>query len=129
MRFAQRGFIATLTVISLLAFSLSLIVAVTYLSINESQSGLALSRGALALSFTEGCAEDALLLSGRDENYTGGTYEYLGGVCNVDVSKNGAEWTLNISGTKNDFSRTVRIVFSYVSGPPGIITLQSWLER
>jgi hypothetical protein len=60
MKSAQKGFIATLTVMTLLAFSLSLIAAVTYLSINESQSGLALSRGAAALSITEGCAEDAL---------------------------------------------------------------------
>lgn len=125
----QKGFIALLTVIALLAFSLSLTVAVTYLSINESQSGLALSRGASALSITEGCAEDALLLSSRDENYTGGEYASLGGTCTVGVSKDVAVWTVDVSGTKDNFMRSVRIIFEYVPGPPGVITLQSWLER
>lgn len=126
---APKGFMAILTVIALLAFSLSLTVAVTYLSVNESQSGLILSRGASALSLTDGCAEDALLLSKRDANYTGGTYTYLGGVCTVAVSKNVTIWTVDVTGTKDNFTRTVRIIFDYVPGPPVVITLQSWLEQ
>lgn len=125
----KRGFIAILTVIALLAFALSLTVAVTYLSINESQSGLALSRGAAALSITEGCAEDVLLLARRDANYAGGTYGYLSGTCTVTVSKNATIWIVDVSGTKDNFTRAVRIIFDYVPGPPGIITLQSWLEQ
>jgi hypothetical protein len=123
------GFIAIFLVIALLAFSLSLTAAVTYLSIGESQSGMALARGAEVLALTEGCAEDALLLSVRDANYNGGTYNYLGGICAVDVIKNGTLWTMDVSGTKNNFNRVARIIFGYVPGPPGVITLQSWLEQ
>jgi hypothetical protein len=123
------GFIALFTVIALAAFSLSLIVAVAYLSINESQEGLMLARGEDALQLTEGCAEDALLLSVRDEGYRGGSYGYMGGDCTVVVSKDGTTWTLDVSGTKERFTRSVRIIFDYTIGPPGSIALQSWLER
>jgi hypothetical protein len=129
MKMKQGGFIAILTVIALLVFSLSLTVAVTYLSINEAQSGSALSQGAIALALSEGCAEDALLLSRRDENYNGGTYEYLGGTCNVEVSKNGTVWTLDVSGARDNFARSLEIVVDRQPGSPAVITLQSWLEK
>lgn len=123
------GFIAILTVILLLAFSLSLTVAVTYLSIGESQSAFALSRGEEALSFTEGCAEDALLQAKRNVNYTGGDYSYLGGVCSVVVTVNGTTWTVDVSGTKDTFTRSVQIIFEYVLGTPNTLVLTSWLEQ
>lgn len=125
----RKGFIAIFLVIALLAFSLSLSTAVTYLSINESQSALALSNGVVVLSLAEGCAEDSLLLAVRDENYTGGAYEYLGGVCNVSVAKNGTAWTLDISASKNNFTRSLEIIVDRQPGLPSVITLQSWLEQ
>lgn len=100
-----------------------------YLSINESQAGLMLARGEVALQFVEGCAEDALLLSVRDEGYMGGSYGYMGGDCSVDVSKDGSVWTMDVSGTKDQFARSVRIIFKYDPLAPVVITLQSWLER
>ncbi|MEI8097143.1 MAG: hypothetical protein WCG73_03495 [Candidatus Moraniibacteriota bacterium] len=125
----QRGFIAILTVITLLAFSLSLTIAVAYLSIGETQSAFALSRGDEALSLTEGCAGDALLQAKRDETYVGGDYSYLNGNCRVDVSVNGTTWTMDIAGTKNNFTRRVEIVLEYTLGPPNTIILTSWLEK
>lgn len=123
------GFMALFTVIALLAFSLSLVVAVAYLSINASQEGLMLARGETALQFAEGCAEDALLHASRDESYDGGSYEYLGGECTVDISKDDTVWTVDISGTKEQFTRSVRIIFEYDPLAPAVITLRSWLER
>lgn len=125
----QRGFIAILTVITLLAFSLSLTIAVAYLSIGETQGAFALSRGDEALSLTEGCAEDALLQAKRDEVYAGGDYTYLDGSCHVDVSVNGTTWTLGISGIKNNFTRRIEVVLEYTLGPPNTIVLTSWLEK
>lgn len=129
MKYQPRGFIAIVTVIALLAFSVSLLTAVTYLSIGGAQSGLAQSQGATALALTEGCVEDALLLGKRDENYNGGTVTYLGGTCVVSVSKNGPIWTLDVSGTRDHFTRSVRVIFSYVPGTPATLTLVSWLEQ
>lgn len=118
-----------LTVITLLAFSLSLTIAVMYLSIGGSQSALALSHGAEALSLTEGCAEDALLQAKRNVNYIGGDYSYLGGTCSVVVTVNGTKWTINVSGTKNNFTRSIEIVLEYTLGTPSTLVLTSWLEK
>ena len=121
----HKGFIALLTVLTLLAFSLSLTATTTYLSIGEAQSAYAIVQGARALSLTEGCAEDALLLSSRDENYEGGNYEYLGGTCTAEVTKDGTLWQLTITGTKDSFERSIAIAIDRV--PP--VTLVSWLEQ
>lgn len=125
----NKGFIAILTVIALLAFSLSLIVAVTYLSIGEARSALALSQGRASLALAESCAEDALLQITRDESYTGEDYSYLGGICHTSVSQEDTVWTLDVSATKDAFTRTVQVVFDYTPGEPGIIVLQGWLEQ
>lgn len=118
-----------MTVLALLVTSLSLTLAVTYLSIGESQSALALSKSEMAYQAMEGCAQDALLLSLRDENYTGGEYSYLGAVCMVDVSKDGTAWTLNVSSTKDVFTRSARIIVDRSVDTPATLTLSSWLEQ
>ncbi len=128
----SKGFVAIITVLTLLVFSLSLTLATTYLSIGEAKSALALSQGEAALALTEGCAEDALILSGRDENYTGGSYSYLGGACAVDISKDLLEWTIDVVGTRDGFERHLEIVVLRVPGLlglPATLTLQSWLEK
>lgn len=148
MKTAQKGFIAILTVIALLAFSLSLVAAVTYLSIDESQSGLVLAKGQAAFQLAAGCAEDALLLASRDAEYAGGTYGYLDGTCTVDVAKDGTAWELVVTGQKDAFGRGIRIAIERV--PTEIdpdteealciietvptacvspVTLSSWLEQ
>lgn len=124
-----RGFIALFTVLALLAFSFSLMTAVTYLSIGEAQTGLARAQGDAAMALAEGCAEDALLQSSRDGSYTGGTVAYLGGTCTISVSKNDPVWTMDISGTKDRFTRSIRIIFRYTSSVPALLTLMSWLEQ
>lgn len=129
MSIKPKGFIAILVVLALLAVSLSLLFAVPYLSIGESQSGLIVMQGAAALQAAEGCAQDALLLSIRDENYTGGSYEYLDAACTVATAKDGTIWTLSVSSTKDGFTRSLEIIFDRVLGTPATITLQSFLEE
>lgn len=125
----QKGFIAVLTVIALLAFSASLVFAAGYLSIGAAKSSLALAQGEAAYQALEGCAEDALLLALRDENYAGGTYSYLGASCTVEVAKDTTTWTFDIHSEKSGYSRSLRIVADRAPGTPGTITLASWLER
>lgn len=125
----SKGFVAIITVLTLLVFSLSLTLATTYLSIGEAKSALAFSQGEAALQLTEGCAEDTLLLSKRDENYEGGEYLYLGGTCDVNVSKDGTVWTFDITGMKDGFSRSFEVVVDRQPGVPATLTLQSWLEK
>lgn len=124
-----KGYIAIMTVLSLLVFSLSLLVAVPYLSIGGAQQALVLSQGETLLAALEGCAEDALLLSTRDENYIGGSYAYLGIACEVTIEKVDTVWTLSLSGSGQGLTRTLVIVIDRAVGVPGVITLTSWLEQ
>lgn len=124
-----KGYVAILTVLTLMVLSLSLTTAVTYLSIGEAQQALAISEGEAALQAAEGCAQDALLQSFRDETYAGGQYTYLEAECDVAVSTDGTEWTLTVSSTKNRFTRSLEIVITREPGPPVTLTIESWLER
>lgn len=128
-QYPLKGYIAIMTVLSLLVFSLSLLVAVPYLSIGGAQQALALSEGEALLSALEGCAEDTLLLSVRSEDYIGGSYAYLGMLCDVTVEKVDTTWTLSISGSRNGLTRTLQVVIDRAIGVPGVITLTSWLEQ
>lgn len=128
-QYPLKGYIAIMTVLSLLVFSLSLLVAVPYLSIGGAQQALALSQGETLLSALEGCAEDALLLSVRSEDYIGGSYTYLGMLCDVTVEKVDTTWTLSISGSRDGLTRTLQVVINRAIGVPGVITLTSWLEQ
>lgn len=125
----RKGYIAIMTVLSLLIFSLSLLVAVPYLSIGGAQQALALSEGETLLAALEGCAEDVLLLSVRSEDYIGGSYAYLGMLCEVTVEKVDTVWTLSFSGSSQGLTRTLRVVVDRTVGVPGVITLTSWLEQ
>ncbi len=125
----QKGFIAVITVLMILVFSLSIVVGTAYLSIGSAQSARILSEGEEALQLTEGCAEDALLHGVRDENYTGGSYEYLGGRCNVNITKDGQIWMFDISGTKNVLKRSVEIIATRQIIVPATFVLQSWHEN
>jgi hypothetical protein len=126
---SQRGFIAILTVIVLLAFSVSIMLGGTYLSIDQSQTGLVTVQGEVALQLTHGCAEDALLMAYRDENYEGGSVDLLNGTCEITVEKNGSTWDFRVVGQKNNFERILLITVEREPGSPGIITLTSWREE
>ncbi len=128
MKRTPKGFIAVLTVIALLAFSVSLILGVGYRSLDAAQESLALAHGAAALALTDACVEDALLLVKRDAEYSGGVYAYLGGTCQVDVSQDGVTWNMSISATKDGFTRSAQVIFDYTPGSPGTISLRSFQE-
>lgn len=125
----QKGFVAIITVLAVLIFSLSIVIGTTYLSIGSAQSARAFSEGEEVLQLAEGCAEDALLHGTRDENYTGGNYAYLGGVCDVNIVKDGTVWTLDVSATKDTFRRSLEITASRQATIPGTFVLQSWHEN
>lgn len=118
-----------MTVLALLVFSLSLLMTVPYLSIGGMQQALVLSESETTRAALEGCVEDALLLSVRDENYSGGTLSYLGATCEVSIEKNDPLWTLSVTGTKYDITRSVQVVVNRTTGTPGTLTLQSFLEQ
>ncbi len=125
----QQGFVAMIVVLSMLVFSAVLILGATYLSIGEAQVSLALVEGEAAFTAAEGCAENALLLSLRDEAYDGGTYDLLGATCTVDVAIDGVRYTFSVAAEKDGFARSVEIAADREVGPPAAFSAVRWLER
>ena len=121
----QKGYIATITVLIIMAVVLATVSTVTFLSIGEAQSGFSLFKGEDTLSFVEGCSEDALLKSRGDLNYSGGTIDRPEGTCSVTISKVSVPWTMTVTTLDAKYKRTVEI--KYTRSPTGI-TLTSWKE-
>ncbi len=124
-----RGYIAIMTVLALMVFSLSLLLSLPLLSIGGGQEALLLVESEITLGALEGCAEDAVLKSVRDEAYIGSTSDYFGIRCDVTIEKDGEQWTLLMQANKNELIRTLVIEGHRSPGNPGAFVLESWLER
>ena len=122
----NKGYIATITVLIVMAVALGIATTVTYLSIGEAQSGFSLFKGEDTLTFVEGCAEDGLLKSRADASYSGGTIERPEeGSCSIAISKVSIPWTMTVTTSITTYKRTIEI--KYTRNPTGI-TLSSWKE-
>ncbi|MBI2049367.1 hypothetical protein HYT32_00425 [Candidatus Roizmanbacteria bacterium] len=125
----QKGYIALITVLIVMAVVLTTASTVALLGIGEAQSGFSIFRGEDTLSFVEGCAEDAMLKARVNASYNGGTITRPEGSCAITVvSKIGSPtvtWTINITTADTLYKRTVEIVFE--RSETGI-TLTSWKE-
>lgn len=116
---------STVLIISVVVLAIS--VTVSFLSIGQAQSSLALMKGEENLDLVEGCAEDSLLKVRADINYAGGSVSRPEGNCQINlISKVGNIWTLDItpSGSSTYF-RKIRVV---IDRTPPKITLTSWKE-
>lgn len=125
----QKGFVAISVVIILISVVIAIGTSVTLLSIGEGQSGLSLFKGEENLDFVEGCAEDGLLKSRSDSNYSGGTINRPSpeGTCNITINKAGTPWimTATIDGANPVYKRSIEV--QYTRAATGI-TLTSWKE-
>lgn len=122
------GFVTLLAVSIVFALFLSLSLSVTYLSIDESSAARTLIVGESTLMFVEGCAEDALLKSARDETFSGGSVTFPRGECDVEVEKDGSRWILRIIGLQDGFTRRIEVRIDRTPGNPGAIVLERWQE-
>ncbi|MBI4079054.1 MAG: hypothetical protein HY429_02035 [Candidatus Levybacteria bacterium] len=124
----QKGYIALLTTIIIMAVVLTTAATVALLSIGEAQSSFALFKGEDTLQFVEGCVEDTMLKIRSDPSLAGTfTIGRPEGQCSVAiVNKTGVQWTVDVTTQDTRYKRTVRIVFN--RNPTGI-TLTSWQEQ
>lgn len=127
--FFTKGYIALITVLSLLVFSLSLLSAMPYLSLGSMQQASVLGESETTLALLDGCVADALLLSKRDENYTGGAHDFFDGHCEISIEKNETIWELSFVATRNRIVRTAVVTVERTPGVPGTVTLLGWLEQ
>lgn len=122
---SRRGYIATATVLLLMAVALSIMATVSLLGIGEAQSSLALTKGESNLFFVEGCMEDALLKAKNSPGYAGGTITRPEGTCVITASNAGSVWTITAVGSATDYVRKIMTV-STRSGQG--MTITSWQE-
>ena len=132
----QKGYIATITVLIIMAVVVATATTVTFLSIGEAQSSFALFKGDDALTFVEGCVEDAMLKARASSTFgdpvlSEVTIAHEGSLCKIKVmSKTGINpvtWTMRVqtdlAATK--YNRIIEVVFNRAATG---ITLTSWKE-
>lgn len=123
----QKGYIALITVLIVMAVVLATTSTIALLAIGEAQSGFALFQGENTLQFVEGCTEDALLKI-RANPALSGTFFITRpeGTCSVTVvSVIGVRWTVTVTTQDTKYRRSIQIIFD--RNPTGI-TLVSWRE-
>lgn len=129
--YREKGYIALITVLIVMAVVTATASTVALLSIGEGQSGFALFKGEDTLTFVEGCTEDALLKARADASFgepvgTPITITRPEGNCSVTVvSKVGNTWTVDVTTQATTYKRTIQVIFDRL--PTGI-TLTSWKE-
>ena len=132
----QKGYIATLTVLIIMAVVIATAATVTYLSIGEAQSGFSLFKGEDTVTFVEGCVEDALLKARASSTFgeplgSEVTITHEGISCKIKViSKTGSPtftWDMKVQtdATVTKYNRIIEVVFNRT---PTVITLTSWKE-
>lgn len=127
----QSGYIALTSMLLISAVIIMGVIGITYSSIGEAQSGLALLKSEENLHLVEGCAEDALLKIRANSQWgqptgTPITIAHPEGSCVVTVNSiNGLEWTITISSVTTAYKRSIQIVVT--RNPTGIV-LTSWQE-
>lgn len=125
---SSRAFVLIATVLSLLAFSLTLAVALAQFSLGTSIAYETVYSSAQALVLAEGCAEGALNEIQADPDYNDGSYITSAGTCDMDLRQDEADatrYTLRVSAIVNNVSRSV---FIEVVRTETQLTLVSWSE-
>lgn len=121
----QKGYIALMTTLIVLAVALVVVGSVSLLSIGEAESGLALSKGEGSLFFVEGCMEDAILKIKINSSYLGGTITHPEGSCAIIVSQSGNSYTVTATtDNTTQYKRVIRVILTRTSS----ITVNSWQE-
>lgn len=105
---------------AMLLISLSLGIS----SISENLINLYQSQSSRLSLSVDGCAEEALMRLNRDNNYEGETLILNDTSCIINVSGTGSSRTINVTGTKSNYTRELEIAVNI--SPSYAIT--SWQE-
>lgn len=121
----KKGFVTLITVLALLVFSVSISIAMTYISISESRVSADVIFGEQAFVLSESCAELALLKLRNDASYTGGLMHVSEGDCEVTVNTTGDESTVSVRAIRGEYTRSVRVE---VTRDILALQMRSWQE-
>ena len=121
----KKGYIAFSSLLVISAVILAITVSVGLLGISESQMGHSVKKGEEAFFFVEGCLEEALLRISKNPSYSGGLLNFPEGQCTIDIQKNGEDWTVTASGSKDSYTRKVEAQIKRICNQTQLV---SWLE-
>jgi len=114
-----------LAVLMIAGAGLFIATSASLIGIGEIKSALSMTNGERALTFVEGCVEDALLKTWVSPIYAGGTITRPEGTCTVVIAKASPRWTITVSATATDYVRTIQVV---VDRYPNVISIIQWKE-
>lgn len=119
---ANKGFIALIAVLIILAISLTIGLGANLLSINETKMALKKYHSLQAFSLAQLCAEEALMKLKEDENYPGDeTFLIEGGSCQILPIE--GNWTLKVLSNFQNQTKKIKIVIEKVN--PEMV-IDSW---
>lgn len=125
----KKGFIALITIVIISATTLLLVLGASGIGLGELDSGFSDGKSGEAFAIAEGCIDEVLRRLHLDSNYGVGAgtinLSVHNGSCTIEVTANASERTINVTGTADDFNKSLRVVAT-VSG--GTVTLDSWSE-
>ena len=120
----QRGFIALITILIILAIVLAVGLGLSLLSISETKMSFQKYLSSQAYYLANLCAEQALMKLKEDSNYIGNeTINMENGSCSILPIE--GSWTIKISATSADQVKKMRIIISQIN--PEIV-IDSWSE-
>ena len=124
----SKGYIAISSVVIVLAVILSITITMSYSSIGEAQSGLALFQGEENMYHAESCAEDVMLKI-RLNPVAVASFTRPEGTCSIAYTLSGpVNWDMTVtfvSATSTTISRSIRVIFS--RNATGL-TMTTWNE-
>lgn len=118
-----KGYVALIMVITISAMLLVIGLSVAVISINQGQMSTIEQKKEVGLSFVESCAADALMRLSKT-NTIPSSFALPLGTCNVGSTKSGTNWTINITGNQENYTKTIQINASRTNK----VVVTSWIE-
>jgi len=121
----QKGYIALIAVLIIMAVTLSIGLSLNILSIGETQSGLLKQQSAQSFAIADSCLQEAYLRIERDNDYPGGSLNIGQGSCNITVVPQGADRIITVD---SDVDGIIRKIESSVTIVGNNIQFNFWKE-
>ena len=109
MKQQPQGFILIIAVLVISSLLSVVLISMSLGALTKLETTTVALTGMHTKLHTEGCAEEALIQINRDPDYAGGTVNFNGGTCTINISGSYSK-ILDISGTLNTYTHTLQIV-------------------
>ena len=115
MIFKQKGTIALISLLVISAVVLAIGISVSLTGLDEMKMGFRQGQTTGAFYVAESCMEEALFRLKQDENYSGGALSIGDGSCNIDITANGSQRTITVTGTLNQYTRGIQAIVNILN--------------